>query len=129
MEPFSFSSTAPLNKWLTSSFYALFLTNSLKKCQTKSFDLFSLINQQLPQRGGAVPGPVWVGSKWLLAFPRIPVTPGTPLHFYAMLPPERPQKGNTQLLRNRSLVISFYFLLPFSCPSSSSHSPPSFDER
>ena len=23
-------------------------------------------NQQPPQRGGAVPGPVWVGSKWLL---------------------------------------------------------------
>ena len=25
-------------------------------------------NQQQPQRSGAVPGPVWVGSKWLLAF-------------------------------------------------------------
>ena len=25
------------------------------------------------------PRPVWVGSKWLLAFPRVPVTPGTPL--------------------------------------------------
>ena len=24
------------------------------------------------------PDPVWVGSKWLLAIPRIPVTPGTP---------------------------------------------------
>ena len=35
-------------------------------------------NQQPPQRGGAVPSPVWVGSKWLLAFPRVPVTPGTP---------------------------------------------------
>ena len=35
-------------------------------------------NQQPPQRGGAVPGPVWVGSKRLLAFPRVPVTPGTP---------------------------------------------------
>ena len=34
-------------------------------------------NEQPPQRGGAVPGPVWVGSKWLLAFPRVPVTPGT----------------------------------------------------
>ena len=46
-------------------------------------------NQQPPQRGGAVPDPVWVGSKWLLDFPRIPATPGTPLHFFAMLPPER----------------------------------------
>ena len=34
------------------------------------------------------PDPIWVGSKWLLAFPRVPVTPGTPLHFFAMLPPE-----------------------------------------
>ena len=36
-------------------------------------------NQQPPQRGGAVPNRVWVGLKWLLAFPRVPVTPGTPL--------------------------------------------------
>ena len=36
-------------------------------------------NQQPSQRGGAVPNPVWVGLKWLLAFPRVPVTPGTPL--------------------------------------------------
>ena len=39
----------------------------------------SCINQQPPQRDGAVPNLVWVGSKWLLVFPRIPVTPGTPL--------------------------------------------------
>ena len=37
-------------------------------------------NQQQPQRGDAVPNPVWVGLKWLLAFPRVPVTPGTPSH-------------------------------------------------
>ena len=36
-------------------------------------------NQQPLQRGGAVPNPVWVGPKWLLALPRVPVTPGTPL--------------------------------------------------
>ena len=36
-------------------------------------------NQQRPQRGGAVPNPVWVGLKWLLAFPRLSVTPGTSL--------------------------------------------------
>ena len=36
-------------------------------------------NQQPPQRGGAVPDPVWVGWKWLLAFPRVPITLGTPL--------------------------------------------------
>ena len=34
-------------------------------------------NQQPPQLGGAVSDPVWVGSKWLLAFPRVPVIPGT----------------------------------------------------
>ena len=31
-------------------------------------------NQQPPQRNGAVPDPVWIGLKWLLAFPRVPVT-------------------------------------------------------
>ena len=31
------------------------------------------------ERGGAVPDPVWVGSKWLLDFSRVPVTQGTPL--------------------------------------------------
>ena len=36
-------------------------------------------SQQPPQRGGAVPNPVWVRLKWLLVFPRVPVTPGTPL--------------------------------------------------
>ena len=36
-------------------------------------------NEQTPQRGGAVPSPVWVELKSLLALPRIPVTLGTPL--------------------------------------------------
>ena len=41
-------------------------------------------NQQPPPRGGAVPDPVWAKSKWLLAIPRVPVTPGTPhSHFFA----------------------------------------------
>ena len=44
-------------------------------------------NQQPPQRGGAVPGPVWVGSKWLLAFPRVPVTPSTPHSFFRYAAP------------------------------------------
>ena len=60
---------------------------------------------------GVVPGLVWVGSKWLLAFPRVPVTPGTPLYFFAMLPPERPQKGSSQLLLNLSLVFFSLVLL------------------
>ena len=73
--------------------------------------------------------PVWVGSKWLLAFPRVPVTPGTPLHFFAMLPPERPQKGSTQILQNRLPVFTFSLPLPFSFPSSSPYFSPSLDER
>ena len=85
-------------------------------------------NQQPPQRGGAVPDSVWVGSKWLLAFPRVPVTPGTPLHFFAMLPPERPQEGSTQHLQNRSPVFTISSPLPYSCPSFSPHSS-SPDER
>ena len=72
-------------------------------------------NQQPPQRGGAVPDHVWVGSKWLLAFPRVPVTHGTPLHFFALLPPEQPQEGSTQHLQNRSPVCTFSSLLPYSC--------------
>ena len=88
------------------------LTYKLTKRPTAIFT-----NQQPPQRGGAVPDPVWVGSKWLLAFPKVPVTSGTPLHFFAMLPPERPQKGSTQHLQNRSPVFAFSFLLPYSCPS------------
>ena len=86
-------------------------------------------NQQPPQRGGAVPDPVWVGSKWLLAFPRVSVTLNTPFLFFAMLPPERPQQGSTQHLQNRSPVFTFSSLLPYSCPSSSPHSSSSLDER
>ena len=61
------------------------------KGQVISTSFLNCTNQQPPQRGGAVPDPVWVGSKWLLDFPRVPVTPGTPLHFFVVLPPERPQ--------------------------------------
>ena len=46
-------------------------------------------------------------------------------HFFAVLPLERPQKGSTQLLYNRSYVFSL--LLPFFCPSSSPHSSSSPD--
>ena len=69
-------------------------------------------NQQPPQRGGAVPDPVWVGSKWLLAFPRVPGTTGTPLHFFAVLPPGRPRGGGGQL--SASSGSAAYFLFFFS---------------
>ena len=68
-------------------------------------------------------------AEMAIGLPKGPVTPGTPLHFFAMLPPEQPQKGSTQLFQNRSPVFTFSFLLPFSCSSSSPHSSPSLDER
>ena len=108
--------------------YAVLLNLLASLCLVRRWSL-RCTNQQPPQRGGAIPDPVWVGSKWLLAFPRVPVTPGTLLRFFAMLPPERPQKGSTQLLQNRSPVFTFSFLLPYSCSSSSPHSSSSLDER
>ena len=39
-------------------------------------------NQLPPQSGGTVPAPLRVKSKWLLAFPRVPVTPGTSLEIF-----------------------------------------------
>ena len=49
-----------------------------------------------------------------VGLPEGPSYPGHSPLFFAMLPPERPQKGSTQLLQNRSPVFSFYFsfLLP-----------------
>ena len=65
----------------------------------------------------------WV--KWLWAFPRVPVTPGTPLHFFAMLPPERMQTAAHSFFKIGRLFSPFLF----SCPSSSPHFSPSLDER
>ena len=59
-----------------------------------------------------------------VGLPKGPSYPGHSPSFFAVLPPERPQKGSTQLLRNRSPVFSFSFFLPFSHPSSSPHSSP-----
>ena len=42
-------------------------------------------NQQPTQRGSAVPDPVWVGSKWLVAFPRV-CCPGHSPHTNHFLP-------------------------------------------
>ena len=80
------------------SSYGLFAPLTLWRLYVFIRPLVHCTNQQPPQRGGAVPGPVWVGSKWLLASPRGPVTPDTLHSFFAMLPPERPQKGSTQHL-------------------------------
>ena len=58
-----------------------------------------------------VPDPVWVGSKWLLDFPRVPVTLGTPLHFLLCCP-----LNNRRMAAHSFLKIGRLFSL-FSCPS------------
>ena len=70
-------------------------------------------NQQPSQRGGAVPDPVWVGSKWPLAFPRVPVTPGTPLHFFAMLPLNDRRRATHSFFK----IGRLFSLFLFSCSS------------
>ena len=70
-------------------------------------------NQQPPQCGGAVPDPVWVGSKWLLAFPRVPVTLGTPLHFFAILPLNDRRRAAHSIYKISHLLSLFLF----SCPT------------
>ena len=69
------------------------------------------MNQQPPQRGDAVPDPVWAGSKWLLAFPRVPVTLVTPLHFSLCCPLNDRRKAAHSIFK-----IGRLFSL-FSCPS------------
>ena len=69
----------------------------------------SCTNQQPPQRGGAVPYPVWFGSKWLLAFPRVPVTPGTPLTQTVFLPC-CPLNGWRRAVRSFFKMVACLFL-------------------
>ena len=81
------------------------LSSSAKPCHCT--------NLKPPQRGGAVPVPAWIGSKWLLAFPRVPVAPRIPLHFSLCCP----------LNDRRTAAHSFFkigrlfSLFLFSCPS------------
>ena len=75
--------------------------------------MFLCTNQQPPQRGGAVPDPVWVGSKWLFDFPRVPVIPGTPLRFLAMLPPERRNRATHSFFK----ISRLFSLSLLSCPT------------
>ena len=71
-------------------------------------------NQQSPHHGGAVLNPVWVGLKWLLAFPRVPVTPGTPLHFFAVC---RPLNDRRKAAHSFFKIGRLFSLFLFSCPS------------
>ena len=70
-------------------------------------------NQQLPQRDGVVPDPVWIGSKWLLAFPRVPGTPGTPLHFSLCCPLNDRRRAAHSFFK----IGCLFSLFLFSCPS------------
>ena len=70
-------------------------------------------NQQLHQRGGAVPGPVWVGSKWLLAFLRVPVTLGTPFIFLLCCPLNDRRRAAHSFFK----IGRLFSLFLCSCPS------------
>ena len=85
-----------------------------RSCENKSSDGWDICTNQQPlQRGGAVPNPVWVGSKWLLAFPRVPVTPGTFLHFFAMLPLNDRRRAAHSIYN----IGRLFSLFLFSCPT------------
>ena len=68
-------------------------------------------NLQPLQRGGEVPDPVWVGSKWLLDFPRFPVPPGTSFIFSLCCPMNHRRRAAHSFLE-----IGRLFSL-FSCPT------------
>ena len=61
------------------------------------------------------PRPVWVGSKWLLAFPRVPVTPGTPLFFSLCCSLNDRTRAAHSFFQIGRLFSLFLFL--FSCPN------------
>ena len=67
-------------------------------------------NQQPPQRGGAVLGPVWVGSKWLLAFPRVPVTPGTPPFIFLLCCPLNDRRRAAHSILKIGRLFSLFLL-------------------
>ena len=90
-----------------------------KKCQSRrEWDEIAVpsifcTNQQPPQRGGVVLDPVWVGSKWLLAFLRVPVTPGTPLHFSLCCPLNDRRRAAHSIYK----IGRLFSLFPLSCPT------------
>ena len=54
----------------------IFVIYVVCKCKASKIELYQSTAASTWWCG---PRPVWVGLKWLLAFPRVPVTPGTPL--------------------------------------------------
>ena len=69
-------------------------------------------NQQPLQRGGADHDLVWVGSKSLLAFPRVPVTPGTLLHFSLCCSLNDRSKAAHSFFKIGRLLSLFLFFCP-----------------
>ena len=77
------------SQWLCDLAFMVDISKHLSKLN------MNCTNQQLPQRGGVVPNPVRV--EMAVGLSEVPVNPDTPLHFFAMLPPEQLQKSSTQL--------------------------------
>ena len=77
-------------------------------------------NQQRPQRARAVPDPVWVGSKWLLAFPKVPVTLGTSwqiiFSFFSSFTIRLQWVPDTRFSRETTRLISWPDEERYSCP-------------
>ena len=71
-------------------------------------------NQQPLQRGGAVLDPVLSWVEKVVGFPKGTSYPGHSHPFFAILPPERPQKDSTQLLQKTvaCFLFSSALLLP-----------------
>ena len=70
-------------------------------------------NQQPPQRGVAVPDPVWVGSIWMLVQPMVPVTRALPFIFSPCCPLNDRRRAAHSLFKiDRRFSLSL-----FSCPS------------
>ena len=78
-------------------------------------DAVTCTDQQPPQHGGAVPGPVWVGSKWLLAFPRSQLPRHSPFVFLLCFPLNDRRRAAHSFFKIGRLFSLFLF--PFSCPS------------
>ena len=57
--------------------------------------------------------PRWVGSKWLLVFPRVPGTPGTPLHFSLCCPLNDRRRAAHSIYK----IGRLFSLFLFSCPT------------
>ena len=70
------------------------------------------------------PTPFWVGSKWLLDFPRVPVTPGTHLRFFAMLPLNDRRRASHSFLKIGRLFSLARLRLFFSFDERSRSSQP-----